>query len=454
MLLTESILTSAGIRYFSLPSEGVSVNRVCHDSRKIEAGALFVGIKTDQRNGSDFFPAALEGGAGALLLDRQPAELPTVPLLVADDPQLALEKLAAVRRSNHRGPVVAVTGSAGKTSTKEFLRAALSARYAVFANRGNFNNRLGLAISLVEAPDSANALILELGTSGPGEISILTRLARPTIAVITLIGYSHLERLHTLDEVLREKISIIEGLEGESPLLVLNGDDIRLQKWTTIPPLRKVYCAVNHEADWRAEAIQVNPENTVFKAISSSGGSFPVQIPLPGKHMVRNCLLALAVGDSLGIQGEDMRYHLQKTILSGGRMRVFEKSGIRWLDDCYNANPDSVSAALTTCTGIPCSGKRWAILGDMLELGDDSARLHRVVGRSVAELGMDSFVAVGEFMRLACDEAVACGMAATAIQWYADSESARAGMRDPQSGDLLLVKGSRGMKMERILEGR
>lgn len=455
MILDRDTLALAGAAYDGPP---FPVARVSHDSRAVAPGDLFVGLKTDRRNGSDFHAQAAAGGAALLLLDRAVAGCP-VPHAVAADPMDALVRLARIARARTRATVVSMTGSSGKTTTKEMLAAILGARGRTFVNRGNYNNLLGVSLSLVEAPEDAEFLVLEAGTSAPGEIALLADLIRPELAILTIVGHSHLEFFGTPDAVFAEKIELVNRLVGRR-LACLNALDPRIRRFRPPADMRVSWYGERPPdpkepaPDLEGLAFRQGEEGVSFLArVRATGEETPVSLAVPGRHMMMNALAALCAARALGVPLESSAAALASFRPVGGRLDVRRARGVLVVDDSYNANPDSVRAALLAARDMRVAGRRIAALGDMLELGDAGPDLHRATGRAVVETGCDRFVAVGPLMALAAEAAVAAGMPADAVERFATSSDARAILSGLAPGDLLLVKGSHGMRMERLVEG-
>ncbi len=436
---------SSGESWLSLPLPGVSI-----DSRTLRPGELFVAIAGPRFDGHDFLAEARERGAAAALVHRQVAEIPGLPMLRVADTTRALADLGCAVRVRAAIPVVAITGSVGKTTTKDMTATLLGRLGRVLKTEGNLNNQYGLPLSLLRLTPAHRYAVLELGMSAPGELRTLTRIARPDLAVITQVAPVHLEFFSSLADIAAAKAEILEGL-GPEGVAVLNGDD---------PHLRRVGEAHRGPVSWfgRHRAFEVSAENwrgTVHGMrfdLRLAGESVEVALPLPGPHFLTNFLAAAAAAHRLGLSPQDIAEAALGMKAAHHRGEVLHLGeGVTVLDDCYNSNPAAVEAAVAALA-LSGSRRRLAVLGDMLELGHAGPALHREVGVRVAG-SLDLLASVGPLAMNFLEGARQGGLAAASLYSFPDSTAAAnavPGLVRP--GDAVLVKGSRGIRMESIVE--
>ncbi|PWL56002.1 MAG: UDP-N-acetylmuramoyl-tripeptide--D-alanyl-D-alanine ligase [Clostridiales bacterium] len=423
-----------------------SATGVSTDSRSVRPGELFVPLVGERFDGHEYIEAAMTAGAAGVLSSR--ANLPYAARIDVPDTRAALQRLAGSYRERFSPVAVALTGSAGKTTTKELTAAVFAARYRTMKTAGNLNNDIGVPLTLLRLTAEHEAAVVELGMSHAGEIAVLTRLARPDIALITNIGTSHIGNLGSQENICRAKLEILEGLRPGGAV-VLNGDDPYLSAAKIPERFRSVFFAVdNPRAAVRAADLRFAEEGSRFD-ILWDGRRFPAELRLAGRHNVYNALAAFAAGVCGGVPPERAAAALVGVEPEGMRQRVVEKNGCTVIEDCYNANPDSMRAALQVLRNY-AGRRRFALLGDMLELGAYAAEAHAEIGAEAARCA-DALVAVGDFAADTARGAQENGMAAANVLTPPRREAAaclRGLLRD---GDVLLVKGSRGMKMEEIL---
>ena len=427
-----------------------SVPAISTDTRTLLAGELFLALRGENFNGHDHIrAAALAGALGAVVGSSFVAEgLPAdFALVEVDDTLAAYQRIAARYRQTLNLKVVGITGSNGKTSTKDFAAAVLARRFRVLKTEGNLNNHIGVPRMLLRADRSHEVAVLEMGMNHPGEIAPLARMASPDVAIITNIGRAHLEFMGTREAIAQEKGMLAEAV-GPAGTVILNGND----EFTASIARRTsahVITVGSDDAMLRAQGIARDLDGSRFTVVSDTE-KFDAFLPVTGHHMIVNALLAVAAGHALGIPLSECAAALGDVKLTQGRLEKKSLHG-RWiLDDSYNANPDSMNAALETLALLPARGRRIAVLGKMGELGDAAEEGYRAVGELAAAKKIDCVVAVGE-------EARAIGHAARAVGgsetiFAADiAEAAHWLSEFTQEGDLILVKGSRSAGMERIL---
>jgi len=425
------------------------VTSVCTDSRRIRPGQLFFALRGERFDGHCFVGQAVDAGAGAVVVERtEEIGASTAAVIQVADTLAALQELARYNRDKFRGPVIAITGSTGKTSTKEMVAVVLSARFKTLKTPGNMNNEIGLPLTLLEMDESHEALVLEMAMRGPGEIAALCRVARPTGAVITNIGEAHIGRLGSVDNIARAKGEILDLLPADG-FAVLHRDSPFIQREAARCRGRVIYFGLGKDADIRAENICSEAAANRF-TILAGGERADVRMPLPGRHNVENALAAAAVGLMLGIPLAEAAGALARAAQGDKRLEIFPHRGMTIINDTYNANPASTRAALDVLAGI-AAVRRVAVLGDMLELGERAVPAHREIGAAAARR-VDYLVAVGELAAEIARGALAAGLPAGRVYCCrTNREAADFLHRLLTAGDAVLIKGSRGMRMEEIV---
>lgn len=421
------------------------------DSRAIEPGRVFWALRGDNFDGHDFVEQSFQKGGEAAVVEKEWLDRNGKPARVyvpVGDTQEALTALARGYAERFRIPKIAVTGSNGKTTTKDMIAAVLRRSGKVLATEGNFNNHVGLPLTLFGLRSQHRYAVLEMGMSHPGEIRALSRTAAPGFAVVTNIGLAHLENMGSREAIRDEKLSIIAGFPRGRGILFLNVDDPMLCDFRPPSGVRVVTFGI-HRGTVRPTDLRLGPDGCATFRI----GRTAFRLTVPGIHNVYNALAAVAVGLRLRIPKSEIAAALAGFTPPKFRMQVRRLHGVTLLDDCYNANPASVRAALATLAAYDARGRRVAVLGDMLELGGESAALHAEIGRYLAEMGVDELFTFGGQSRLVNQAARSKGMSRRATRHYADFDLMMAdlsGLLAP--GDVLLVKGSRGMRLERVGE--
>lgn len=415
---------------------------VCIDTRKITKGCLFICIKGERFDAHQFANEALELGASAVMIHTDIE--PNGAYIRVDDTSSAMLKLAGYYRSQFDIPVVGLTGSVGKTTTKEFTHLVVSAKYNAIKTQGNLNNEIGLPQMLFQIDSTTEAAVIEMGMNHFGEISRLTRATRPTVALITNVGVSHIENLGSREGILKAKLEICEGLSEGAPL-ILNADNDML---STVKDSkhRVIFYGVDN-GDLRAVNIKQNDSFTEFD-VEYYGKSQHIKIPTIGIHNVYNALAAFTVGYVLDIEPQLCANALEGYVPAGMRQRVTQVGGIKSIEDCYNASPDSMRASIKALADIK-GNKKIAVLADMLELGEYSREAHLSVGNMVGENKIDILLAYGNDAKYYVENAKAGGVEA----YLFDDKQALADklLQCASSGDVVMFKGSRGMKLEDII---
>jgi UDP-N-acetylmuramoyl-tripeptide--D-alanyl-D-alanine ligase len=429
------------------------VHRVCTDSRQVKAGDLFFALRGERLDGHEFLREAAGRGAGGVVVERGrlPAKRGNCAIIAVADTRKALGLLAARYRKDFALPVVAVGGSNGKTTTKELVASVLRQKHSTLWSEASFNNDIGVPLTLLRLAKSHQAGVLEAGTNHPGELAPLLKMIRPTHGIITCIGREHLEFFDDLAGVAREEGRLAELIPADGKLFV-NGDDewsIRAAERTRAQIVRVGFGASNH---WRAGAVRLDMRGTRFHVTGIQAEfSGEYHIRLLGRHQVVNALFAIAVGAALGLDRAAIARGLAECRAPKMRLELSEFRGVRLLDDAYNANADSVFAALQTLQALPCKGRRVAVLGDMAELGGYSEAAHDEVGRQAAELGVGQLFAVGKMAPVMARAARGAGL--NRVFEFAEVETAAAALKSfLKSGDLVLLKASRATRLERVAE--
>lgn len=418
---------------------------VCTDTRKIQPGSLFVCLRGERFDGHSFASQAAKLGVAALLVDH-PVDA-DVPQLVVTDTGKALLQLAGWYRRRFQLPVVGLTGSVGKTTTKEFIALVLGAKYNTLKTQGNLNNEIGVPQMLFRLEDSHTAAVIEMGMNHFGEISRLTRAVAPTVGLITNIGVSHIENLGSRAGILQAKLEILEGMAPDAPLIVnIDNDMLRTVKLGDRPLL--TFAIDDQSADFTATDIAEQGSTTTF-TVHHSTFTRPVTIPTVGIHNVYNALAAMAVGYVTGVDPGAAASALANYVPAGMRQNLVQVGGVQVIEDCYNASPDSMRAALQTLGKLPVH-RRYAVLGAMLELGDYAKEAHTQVGKMAAENGIDGVLAYGSDAAYIVEAAKQAGLE-NARLFDTKEALAQSLTQQVQPGDGVLFKGSRGMHLEDVM---
>lgn len=424
------------------------VSRISTDSRTIKPGELFVALRGENFDAHNFLEQVAQAGAtGAIVSQDPPPELPqTFATLRAPDTLVAYQNLAANYRKTLPLKVLGITGSNGKTSTKDFAASILGRAFRVTKTEGNFNNHVGLPRTVLEANRDYQFGVWELGMNHPGEIAALARIAAPDAAIITNIGIAHIEFMGSREAIAREKGALAEAI-GPGGFAVLNADDKFSASIAQRTRARAIFAGIE-EGAIRAIDVQQTPGGCEFTIVEGAHRC-RAQLPVPGLHMVQNAILAVAAGRAFGVSLEECAAGLISAPLAKARLQIRDIHGVHFIDDSYNANPDSMKAALRTLMELDTDGKRIAVLGQMLELGSESERGHREVGETAATLGIDHLISIGnDTIAVAAEEA---GLENAAIAQDA-TDAAEILNEIVEPGDLVLIKGSRSARTELVLD--
>jgi UDP-N-acetylmuramoyl-tripeptide--D-alanyl-D-alanine ligase len=425
---------------------GAMVARICTDSRALTPGDLFVALRGENFDAHSFVAEAARIGAVGAIVEKVPLGLPAeFGIIEVLDTLKALQELGRNYRASLPVRVVGITGSNGKTSTKDFTAAIFAKRFRTSKTAGNLNNHIGVPLTLLSLGAADEIAIVEMGMNHPGEIAPLAALARPDAAIITNIGVAHIEYMGTREAIALEKGELAAAV-GEAGVIILNADD-DFSPAIAARCKAKVITAGIGQGDVHATNLEPISSGIRFR-IHATGRWLDAELPVPGEHMVRNALLACAAGLDFGLTLEECVEGLREPGLSKGRLQQKHVAGLTILDDSYNANPDSMTAGLATLVQCPGDGRRIAVLGRMGELGSEAESGHRRVGFAAGKLGLSCLITVGDEAAWIADSAAGV----REIVRVADTnEAARALKAFAKPGDVVLVKGSRSSKMERVI---
>lgn len=427
-----------------------TVSNICTDTRALKAGDLFFALSGENFDGHTFLEEAAKRGALGAVVSRDVPELPPgFAVLQVPDTLVALQKAAAAYRRTLALQVVSITGSNGKTSTKDFVAGVLAERLQVSKTEGNFNNHIGLPLTILRARATDQVGVWEIGMNHPGEVAPLAAIAAPDVAIITNVGMAHIEFMGSRENIAQEKGMLAEAVKP-SGYVILSAEDEFSQAIATRTKADVIFTGIE-KGDIFATHLTPHLGGVRFSLVAD-GHTVEAEIPVPGVHMVRNALQAVATGRVFGLSLEECAAGLSKIQLTKGRLEQKIIRGIHILDDTYNANPDSVIAALRTLSQVPAAGRRIAVLGRMGELGTQAEAGHRSVGAAAAKEGIDCLIGLGEEARWITEAAWRGGL--DKVQHCDSLEDCMRTLRETAKvGDVVLVKGSRSARMERIVEG-
>lgn len=426
---------------------------VSTDSRKINKGELFIPIKGDNFDGHDFIHNAIEAGAAGYITHKDITTSEPILAIKVKDTLEAMHNIALYYRNKFNVKIVAVTGSVGKTSTKDMIASVLGQKYNVLSTAGNLNNQIGLPLTLFNIDKTHEVVVTEMGMNSLGEIQTLSKIARPDIAVITNIGIAHIEKLGSRQNILKAKMEIVQGLKPDG-VLILNGDDALLSELKNFVKIKVKYYGTEQDADVHASNIRIESEEVLRFDVLTKSGEHTFSLPAPGRHNVYNALSAIAVGLELDVDPKDIENGLKCYTQANMRMNIYSTdNGIKIIDDTYNANPQSMEAAINVLAEMKNYSRKIAVVGDMLELGNWSNNAHREIGRLLALKGINYIITLGENARNIANGAVEAGIPEDNVVMFDDAEDINTFLANfIKNGDIILVKGSRAMKMERIVE--
>lgn len=426
-----------------------TIDSIVTDSREVCGSTLFVAIEGENFDGHGFINDAFDRGAVAVVARIKGDYSRPERVIYVEDTRLAHIALGALYRNRFDIPVVAITGSVGKTTTKEFVAAVLSSKYNTHKNPGNFNNEIGLPKTLFELNSNHEIAVLEMGMSSLGEIHNLSMAVKPTLGLITNIGLAHLEMLGSQENILKAKLEILDGMPKGAPL-ILCGDDNFLSAYQNPDYEIITYGITNPSCVVKASnMVSANGETTI--EINSPWGVYPAKLPTIGMHNVLNALAAFTVGVKMGVTPEEAAAALKNYQPSGMRQKLVQHQGVTYVEDCYNCSPDSLKAAVLALCAYPTKGRRIMVLSDMLELGEIAVQSHLAGGEFVAKHEVDMLMATGPLAINYIDGASKQGME-RALYFADKAELAKAIKSAARPGDMVWIKGSRGMKLEELIE--
>lgn len=429
---------------FGYPAD-TEISDISTDTRTIKKNSLFIALKGERFDGHDFAVKAMELGAAAVVTERN---VEGAKCLIVDSTAQALLDIAGYYRDKFDIPVVGVTGSVGKTTTKDMIALVVSQKYNTLKTQGNFNNEVGMPKTLFGLDGSHTAAVIEMGMSHKGEISRMSMCCKPDVCVITNIGVSHIENLGSQENILKAKMEILDGAKCDAPLVLCKDD--RLLAKAEIYSGRRVYyySAGKKDCDVYASGIRTS-ENGIDFTINYIDGKLPARLGCLGEHNVKNALAAFCVGLALDIPPEDIVRGIGFFRPEGMRQNVREIGGVTYILDCYNAAPDSMKASLSVLAQTRCAGRRFCVLGDMLELGKNSARYHKNVGEYVPSSGADELLCFGENSQFYIEGACEKGFDRSHTRLFDSREELADYLKNAVCpGDAVLFKGSRGMRLE------
>lgn len=425
-------------------------NGVATDTRRIRPGDLFIALKGERFDGHDFIIQAIQNGAAGVIMSRTDDLIisDNIAVIKVDDTLKALQRLASFHRQRYNIPIVAVTGSNGKTTTKDMIAAVLANRFTVLKTEANFNNEIGLPLTLLNLSSIHDVGIVEMGMRGLGQIKELADIALPNVGVVTNVGETHIELLGSIENIARAKAELAECLPKDG-MVILNGDNEHVRAMGGKTPARILFYGLEEDCD--VQGIDINTTATSMTVgIKYLGQVTKLFIPTVGKHNVYNALAAVSVGLGLGMSIDEIGEGLKHFVASGMRLAIQTKGNYTVINDAYNASPLSMTAAVDTLVEI-ASGRKVVVLGDMLELGHVAIEAHQRIGRKLGQSGIDVVVTVGDLASFIAKEAGRSG-SGVSLACKNHEEAANALKQYLMPGDTILIKGSRGMKMEQILD--
>ncbi len=429
-----------------LCGRNISVGDICTDTRKITEGSAFLAIKGERFDGHDFVSKAVEDGAAAVIVSSLKDGL-KVPQVLVQDTRKAYMDIAGEYRRRFNIPVIGITGSVGKTTTREMTAAALSSRLKVHKNEGNFNNDIGLPAALLTLRDGFDIGVYEMGMNHLGEISSLSKMVAPTAGMISNVGISHIENLGSRENILKAKLEILDGMQNGAPLIVnIDNDMLKTVKYENL-----ITCGFDENADYRALSCNTTEDGMTVK-IKTPNDEFDFFLPVIGSHFVSNALEAIAVAEAVEISARDAAKGLENYKTVGMRQNIRRMGKVTIIEDCYNASPDSMRAGLDALRLIATKDRKIAVLGDMLELGDMSDKAHAEVGATAAEMGVDILFCFGERSSLMAKAAKETGKIKSVYHFDKKPQLSKKLCDIISDGDTVLFKASRGMRLEEIIQ--
>ncbi len=432
--------------------EAAVITAVSTDTRTIDAGAIFIALKGENSDGHNFVSIAAEKGALCCVVDKT-AQIPqNIPVILVEDTSQALLNLAGAYRREMRIPVIAVTGSVGKTSTRGMIAEVMSQKYKTLSTEGNFNNEIGVPKTLFRLTKEHEIAVIEMGMNHFGELSRITAAALPDTAVITNIGEAHIENLGSREGILSAKLEVLEGLTYDGTV-ILNGDNDMLWSVNGSLDFETIYFGIdNTKSDIIAKDVKLYAEGSEF-TVEAEGNSYTVIIGVAGRHHIYNALAAILVGMKYNVPFRSIVEGIREFMPVGMRQAAVEVGGYTLIKDCYNANPTSMKSGLEVLSLKETNGRRVAILGDMMELGVIAEKAHFETGKLIPRYNVDCLITVGERAKLIADGAKAAGMDSGCIYSFENNDGLKKHIYDIlKNDDVILLKASRSMKLEEIAD--
>ena len=437
-------------------------NLVCKtfskDTRTIKEGDIYIGIKGENFDGNVFWKKALDNGAMGVIVqniefDEQDIKTYQDKVIIeVEDTLQTLYKVASYKRDIYDVPVIAITGSVGKTSTKDLVSNVVAQKYKICKTIGNNNNNIGMPFTILNAPNDIEAFVLEMGMNHFGEIHLLSKIAKPNICVITNIGTSHIGNLGSRENILKAKLEILDG--AKNPYMVINNDNDLLHKWyeENKDKIKIKTYGINEKSDTQAKDIQLYEDGSEY-TINLNNKNEKIKVPVGGEHFVLNSLCAIEVGELLDIQNDDIKRGIETFSLTKNRMEIIElKNGIKLINDAYNSSVESVKASLAYMNHMKAN-RRIAVLGDILETGEFALALHKEIGKIVCENQVDMLICSGENAKYIVESAKENGFDEKNIYYFEDKEEIVELLKQMiQAGDVILFKASNGMRFFEIAE--
>lgn len=429
------------------------------DSRKIKPGQLFFALKGEKTDGHNYLSEVQKLGAVAAVVSYIPPGFAEVdfPLLLVQDTQKALQQIASVQRTLLQGPLIAITGSTGKTTTKDILAAILAEKGDILYTQGNYNNELGLPLTLLSLEKKHWAVVTEMGMGALGEIDLLAEIAKPTHGIITNIGHAHQEVLGSQEKIAQAKAELFSHVPLEGGMVLNIQDQDILNPWLSNLRCPVSWVDFSPPADLWATEIQPNEHDYGFTyQICAEGKKIQVSLNIPGKHNIINSLAAVGIARQLGLSWDDIKSGLSKVNLTPMRLEIIQspEQELTLINDVYNANPASMSSALEVLQNVAGNRRKIAILGDMYELGDYSVKGHQEVGKKAKEIEPSYLITVGQLAQYIAEGAIGAGYPEDRVNSFQNNQEALSYLKNIiNPGDVILIKGSRGAKMEEITTG-
>ena len=452
MSLKEIAAACGGVYRGDPAAASKEVSSVVIDSRKIEKDSLFIAIRGARVDGHSFIPQVMEKGALCAVSEQDLGDV-SYPYIKVNSCEQALKDIAEHYRRSLDIKVVGITGSVGKTSTKEMIASVLSQRFSVLKTEGNFNNEIGLPLTVFKIREEHQVAVLEMGISGFGEMTRLARIARPDICVITNIGVAHIENLGSRDGILKAKTEMFTYMNPEGTI-ILNGDDDKLRTFVPQNGIQPLYFGLDSSCPYHAQDVKNRGLKGTDAEFVTPGSTFRAHIAIPGAHMVHNALAGIAVGYALGMTDEEIAKGIEANVPIAGRNNLIETGRYTVIDDCYNANPVSTQASIDVLSFADT--RKVAILGDMFELGEKEKEMHYDTGKHAAEKGIDVLIGIGalssETARGAEETAAHTGKPITVLHFNTKQDFFAAAESVLKDGDTILVKASHGMEFPEIVE--